>query len=119
MSSASRIKNKIVRERVHNKEKSLKNKEKLARRQKEKEDRKRGIEPTESRHKTRTIENSKVPNATAITDPRDEELLQSQQTDEFENFFKQPATYEPKLLLTTSRSATSVSSITACLIFSI
>ena len=103
----SAVKNKLVREQLNKQKKSQKQKQKLTKLLKDKKDRECGIEVAPAK-KPKTIENTKIEDPTTIKDSRDEELLISQQADEFSSFFSKPNDYEPKILITTSRKATKV-----------
>ncbi|KAJ3416937.1 Ribosome production factor 1 [Chytridiales sp. JEL 0842] len=101
----SEIKNKVKREEVFNKQKAAKRQLKLKKRLKQKKEEEENPELKEERLKNNvpnTLENTREVDET-IVDPEDEEVLKSEDIDEFSPYFNG---LPPKILVTTSRRAT-------------
>ncbi|EPZ32707.1 Brix-domain-containing protein [Rozella allomycis CSF55] len=97
----SQIKNKMKREEVYHKLKSLKNKEKLKRRLLRKKLEKECEDPSllPEKEKPKTQETKREHDET-IVDPADEEVLQDEEQDEFADYFSGKP---PKIIVTTSK----------------
>ena len=97
------IKNKQFREMVYQNMKSQKTHQKLEKRLESKQI------PLAERiiQVPNTIENTKIENLLEIKNQNDQEIQDLMQTDEFADYFKQPLDYKPKVLITSSKNATS------------
>lgn len=107
MEGSGSIKNKIKREEVFHKLKSLKNREKLAKRLAQRKEEEKNPELKTARlakNIPATQENLREADVTIVGD--DAEVFEEQETDEFAAYFAQGVT--PKILITTSRRASAV-----------